>query len=375
MKRMALIALVMLVLSLFVGVVAAAPQSQQEEEVEQVYVVKPGDGLILLAREFYGDGDSFLLIMAATNARAEEDSSFVPISDPNIIFMGQKLIIPGLSTLPADATAEPEAPDGEEEMETTPAADDEVEMDMTDDTPIDGPSSLAATSPLTGTRWILNTMDGNRAVNGTTISLDFIDGTTATGSSGCNSYNTTYEAAGIRIAFGPTAGTLAACTPPIMVQEQSYLQVLADAAFYQVTDAGMLRLFNSDLTMLADFEPASSELAGTSWDVISYNNGNEAVVSVQLDTAITAVFSEDGQISGSAGCNDYNGPYTTDGDAIAIGPLAATLKLCAEEGVMEQEAAYLAALETAVTFQISGDTMVMRTDEGAMVANFALSQE
>ena len=67
-----------------------------------------------------------------------------------------------------------------------------------------------------------------------------------------------------------------------MVQEQAFLQVLADAAFYQVTDAGMLRLFNSSLTLLAEFEPGSSDLAGTSWDVINYNNGKEAVVSLQL---------------------------------------------------------------------------------------------
>lgn len=359
MKRITQITLVLLVLLLFAGVVGAAPLSQEEEE--QVYVVKPGDGLIKLARTYYDDEDAYLLIIAATNARAATDSSYVAISDPNIIFVGQKLILPGLSALITADTADTATPAGGEEM------------GMTDSTPVGSPGSVLPTVPLAGTRWILATMDGNRPVNGTTISLDFIDDMTAAGSSGCNSYNTTYETSGIHITFGLTAGTLIACTEPIMVQEQSYLQVLADAAFYQITDAGMLRLFNRNLTLLADFEPANSQLAGTSWDVINYNNGREAVVSLILDTAITAAFSEDGQISGNAGCNDYSGPYTTEGDEITIGPIAATRRFCIEEGLMDQEAAYLAALETAATYQITGDTMVMRTAEGAMVANFVRS--
>jgi len=349
MKRIAQLTFVMLVLLLFAGVVGAAPPLQEEEE--QVYVVKPGDGLIMLAKQFYGDGDAYLLIVKATNARAATDDSFSEITDSNIILVGQKLVIPGAASLPQDAT---------------PAAGDDMSTA--------GAGSVLPTVPLAGTSWILATMDGNAPVNGTTVTLDFINETSAAGSSGCNSYNTTYEISGIHISFGPTAGTLRACTDPIMVQEQSYLQVLADAAFYQVTDAGWLRLFNGKLTLLAEFEPASNELGGTSWEVIGYNNGKEAVVSVQLDTAITAVFSVEGQISGNSGCNDYNGSYTTDGDTITIGPLAATRMFCAEEGVMDQEAAYLAALETAGTYSISGDKMELRTEEGALAADFSRAE-
>ena len=359
MKRMTQVTLVVLVLLLFAGVVSAAPVSQEEEG--QVYVVKPGDGLIKLARLYYEDVDAYKLIVDATNARAKTDSSFLPISDANIILVGQKLIIPALTATLANAAAG--AASAAAGQVGAPAA-----------AVPGGLGSVLPTVPLAGTRWILATMDGNAPVHGTTVTLDFIDDSSAAGSTGCNNFNTSYEISGIHISFGPTAGTLRACTDPIMVQEQSYLQVLADAAFYQVTDAGWLRLFNDKLTLLAEFEPASNELAGSSWDVINYNNGREAVVSVLLGTAITADFSEDGQISGNAGCNQYSGPFTTDGDAIAIGPLAATLRMCIEEGSMEQEAAYLAALETAATYQITGDTMVMRTAEGAMVANFVRAE-
>jgi heat shock protein HslJ/uncharacterized lipoprotein YbaY len=115
----------------------------------------------------------------------------------------------------------------------------------------------------------------------------------------------------------------------------------------------------------------SQELAGSSWEVVSYNNGREAVVSVIIGTEITANFGEDGQLTGNAGCNNYFGPYEVDGENISMGPFGTTRMACQEpEGVMEQESEYLAALETAATYKIEGLTMNMRTADGATVANF-----
>ena len=80
---------------------------------------------------------------------------------------------------------------------------------------------------------------------------------------------------------------------------------------------------------------------------------------------------EDGTLSGSAGCNNYTATYTVDGDQISITPVATTMMMCAEpEGVMEQEAEYIAALGTAATFAIEGDQLELRTADGALVASF-----
>lgn len=364
MKRIVQLTLVILSLLLIAGIVAAAPPAQEEGE-GQIYIVKPGDGLIQLAKKFFGDGDAYTRIVEATTALAAADSSFRVISDPNIILVGEKLWIPGLAELPGQETA---AADEEPASEAgTGEVTDETAGETAAEAPAVDMASLAETS------WILTSLNGASPVVGTTISLEFVDETKAGGSSGCNSYSTTYAVDGIRISFGQTAGTLKACLPPVMDQEQSYLQALADAAFFEVTEQG-LRLFNSKTTLLAEFEQASSDLAGSSWDVISYNNGKGGVVTVITGTSITASFGEDGQVSGSAGCNDYFGPYTADGSAISIGPLAATRKLCADEDVMAQETAYLAALETAATYKITADSMEMRTAEGAKVAGFSRSQ-
>jgi len=117
--------------------------------------------------------------------------------------------------------------------------------------------------------------------------------------------------------------------------------------------------------------PTPDRLAGTRWEVVNYNNGQGALVSLIADTRISVDFGTDGQITGSAGCNTYFAPYQVTGNAITISEPGATQTVCAEpEGVMEQEAEFLAALQTAATFSIDGDTLEMRTasDQIAIVA-------
>ena len=90
-----------------------------------------------------------------------------------------------------------------------------------------------------------------------------------------------------------------------------------------------------------------------------------------MGTQITANFGEDGQLTGNAGCNDYFGPYETDGRKISMGPFGTGRTACSEpEGIMEQESQYLAVLETADTYKIEGNSMNMRTADEATVANF-----
>ncbi len=68
-------------------------------------------------------------------------------------------------------------------------------------------------------------------------------------------------------------------------------------------------------------------------------------------TMIDALFDQAGnRVSGTAGCNSYFGPMNTAAGAFQLGPFATTMMMC-EENVMAQEAAYLAALEGATSFQ------------------------
>jgi heat shock protein HslJ len=234
--------------------------------------------------------------------------------------------------------------------------------------------SSSGSDQLAGTSWMLVTLDGQAALKDTTVTLNFQDGK-AFGSDGCNNYTTSYTADSTNLKIQqPIAATLMACPDPIMNQATAYMKALQQAATYKV-DGKQLTLYDASGKALATFTAQSSDLADTSWDVIGYNNGKQAVVSVALGTTITANFGADGTLSGNAGCNDYFASYETDGSKISIGPVGSTQKMCAEPpNIMEQEAEYLQALSTAATYRIDGMKMEFRTAEGALAANFQRAQ-
>ena len=82
-------------------------------------------------------------------------------------------------------------------------------------------------------------------------------------------------------------------------------------------------------------------------------------MSVLQGTEITATFRR-GKVSGSSGCNDYDGSYQVSGNAITISNLSSGRKTC-EQSIMDQENAYLAALETATAYQVQGNDLTIST--------------
>ena len=234
-------------------------------------------------------------------------------------------------------------------------------------------SEAAAAPQLVGTVWrwdqtLMNNDDRFVPENPDNYTVQFLEDGTVSIQADCNQVGGTYTVDGssITIETGPT--TLVLC-PPGSLGDQ-FVKDLNAAAIYFFQDQNLFidLMFDSG-TMR--FSAESAELAGTSWIVTGYNNGKEAVVSVIIGTEMTASFGEDGQLTGSAGCNDYFAPYTVDGDSISIGPVGSTQKACDQpEGIMEQEQQYLAALGTAATYSIRGGRLDLRTADGARAAAF-----
>ena len=228
-------------------------------------------------------------------------------------------------------------------------------------------SATVQSGSLTGSLWVLTSLRGKPPIRGTQLTSEFTTDKAVSGSSGCNRYSGSYSASGntIRIS-SPLASTRKACARPIALQEAAFLKALASVRRYDVND-GRLTLKSAAGKLILQYKAQSQQLAGTSWIVSAYNNGNQGVESVLTGTKLTAVFGKDGSLSGSAGCNNYNGPYKAAAPKIAIGPLVSTKMHCAEpEGVSDQEARFLAALQTAATYQVEGKRLVMRTAAGAL---------
>jgi heat shock protein HslJ len=231
----------------------------------------------------------------------------------------------------------------------------------------------AQTDPLAGTSWLLETLNGKPPVSGTAITLTFGAGSRLAGSDGCNQYNAAYTVDGSALTVKqPIATTMMACADDVMRQGSAYIEALGKVATYKLNGQS-LSLSDSGGKELAAFGAQSTDLAGTSWNVVSYNNGKQAVVSVMTGTSLTATFGADGSLTGFAGCNDYNATYATNGrKTIEIGPVASTRKACEQpEGVMDQETQYLTALSTAATYSIDGNKLELRTSDGALAAQFS----
>ncbi len=223
---------------------------------------------------------------------------------------------------------------------------------------------------LTGQVWALTALAGKAPIKDTGLTIQFGTDNTVSGSSGCNQYNGTYTASGSSLTIKLGASTMMACAQPVMDQESAYQKALGDVKAYTVS-GDKLTLFGADNKEIATYKATSQDLAGTSWQVIGYNNGKQAVVSVMAGTEMDIQFGKDGTVSGKSGCNTYNGPYTVNGNQITIGPLASTMMACSDPaGIMDQEQQYLTALGTAATYQIENNVLELRTSDGALAADF-----
>ncbi|HET9316110.1 MAG TPA: META domain-containing protein [Vicinamibacteria bacterium] len=105
----------------------------------------------------------------------------------------------------------------------------------------------------------------------------------------------------------------------------------------------------------------TASLIGPTWRLASID-GRNAVAGV----SVTAVFSTDDRVAGSAGCNRYFGGAAATGARLDVGLMATTMMYCGAEGVMPQEQAYLSALEKAKVYRIDGAQLRLGPSAGVV---------
>jgi len=122
-------------------------------------------------------------------------------------------------------------------------------------------------------------------------------------------------------------------------------------------------------TVTAPPRVTDPELTG-SWTLGQMaSQGGQAVITV-FPSPITITFTSLGTISGSGGCNNYQGGYTLTGDSgpfgkqINIGPLASTQMFCADTSNLETT--YLQILQAASAYSIdNNNTLSLRAPSGS----------
>lgn len=220
-------------------------------------------------------------------------------------------------------------------------------------------------TPLDNTFWYLSSFGGTAVLPGTEITAQFDindDGITGAmfGTSGCNNYNAPL---GANFAVGAIATTMKACEQPVMTQETTYLDWLTSAqGFSRAGDQLLIPTANGVLTFNSTpILDQANVLQNVTWYLVSY----ETLVPV-AGTNPTAVFAADGRsLSGTTGCNTFNGAYSTgQGNTLAISDIATTLAACPSDALTQQQDAYSRLLVSATSYSVNGSALQIRTVDG-----------
>lgn len=243
-----------------------------------------------------------------------------------------------------------------------------------DQTTAPAPASGPLWTELDGTSWQLAELNGAALVDGSVITLE-IDGDRVAGSAGCNRYNGQLEVDGDQLAFGPLMGTRMFCGQDgLMDQENAFQATLAAVDSFDLSGES-LTLSGPDGDLL--FAPAEGETQDdtTAQDEAQVSNPvqDQPLENVRWTLAIDAgIWLEfaDGQMSGSAGCNNIFGGYELDGEQLTLGPVGSTMMACSEEQ-MARETEFLAALANVSAFHIEAGSLALNGPDGVTLINLA----
>jgi heat shock protein HslJ len=106
---------------------------------------------------------------------------------------------------------------------------------------------------------------------------------------------------------------------------------------FELTNGRMTQISREEIS-----KASAADLYGTSWRLVDLDGGQEPVLAepeITLDI-------EDAQISGFAGCNNYNGSVTVNQEfpnELTVGPISTTQMAC-EDPIAQQESLYLTRL-------------------------------
>ena len=129
--------------------------------------------------------------------------------------------------------------------------------------------------------------------------------------------------------------------------------------------------FPATATPISPGEDISADrLEGIQWRLISYIDRKGNQFKVLSDTDISILFNL-GQISGSAGCNQYSATYQLDGQDLALQDAGVTERFCmAPEGIMDQEYAYLNALGSVASYRLADGRLQLLDSQGQTLLIF-----
>lgn len=107
-----------------------------------------------------------------------------------------------------------------------------------------------------------------------------------------------------------------------------------------------------------------------SWTLSSYTYRDRTVTA--STPAATVTFTTDGKVTGTTGCNDFGGRWSTKGTELRFTAVGLTSKACNDKdgSLTAQESIMEIAFSKPQTFAIDGDRLTISAPDGAITATF-----
>lgn len=121
------------------------------------------------------------------------------------------------------------------------------------------------------------------------------------------------------------------------------------------------------LQRAADTAKRNRPLTNTYWKLTELRGAAAQASAKQREPHL--ILQHEGQrLAGSGGCNRLLGSYQIDGQKLAFGKVASTMMAC-HQG-MEQEAAFVRALEETHSWRVEADRLELLDQSGTIIARF-----
>ena len=209
---------------------------------------------------------------------------------------------------------------------------------------------------LEGTDWVLQSydVDGTLTIVPETLYADAsFAKERVSGFAGCNSFDALYRAGGRTLFITQATTTFMACGEEQNAFEASYLALLDQSRFYTAR-RNTLEVYGAGGAVLLVFDTAPRNPLLGNWIVDSFETAPNSLAAPIEGTELSVVFGI-ASVGGDAGCNTYTGTYGTNGNVVRIGPLATTRMAC-EQPIMDQETAFLDALQGVARIERRADS-------------------
>lgn len=209
-------------------------------------------------------------------------------------------------------------------------------------------------------KWVLHTINGKGASEVFTQTIPFIlinpEIGQLSGNSGCNTFSGKYSYTKDLFAAPNLAVTQKACLKANA--EPLFLELLAKTSHIFLSNDGELVFVQENMPVMVFSKGpvvAENDLAG-SWELQNMNGESAAATFSANIPTLTFNFSEK-RISGSGGCNRYNGPFTFAGNELDVKQLVTTRMACEN---MDGENTFINLLQGVSELQIENGVLLVK---------------